>query len=46
MIPFVLFSWTPSTKTTIDFELSEVYSVKNYPQSVAFFLLHSNNEGK
>ena len=38
MIPYVLLSWVPSTKKTIDFELSEVLSIKNYPQSVAFFL--------
>lgn len=37
MIPCVLLSWVPSTKKTIDFELSEVHSTKNYPQSIAFF---------
>lgn len=28
MIPYILLSWVPSTKKTIDFELSEVRSIK------------------
>lgn len=44
---YVLLSWVPSTgKKTIDFELSEVHSIKNYPQSVAFFLPGSYNRRK
>jgi hypothetical protein len=38
VVPYVLPSWVSSTKKTIDFELSEVHSIKNYPQSIAFFL--------